>query len=143
MVCVSKYLDDNILTIDNVNNIDELKKKLYDLLNKSYNIELKKKINYNDIFIFNKDTNEYYENNKIITDKLNNFYYKILFNKCSICMKPAIKITGDCYYCNYKFCNIHRLPEYHQCISINECKLKSYEENYQKIISQKCVATQL
>ena len=140
MVFISKYLDDNILTFDNVNNIHELKKKLYDLLTKS---KPEKKYNYNDIFIFNKDTNEYCENNLIITDKLNCFYYKILFNKCSICMKPAIKITGDCYYCKYKFCNIHRLPEYHQCISLNECKLKSYEENYKKVISQKCVASQL
>ena len=38
MVFISKYLNDNILTIDNVNDIHELKKKLYDLLNKSYDI---------------------------------------------------------------------------------------------------------
>lgn len=153
MVFISKYLDNNILTIDNVNNIHELKIKLLILLKKFNNLEFKesseivslqeKKYNYSDIFIYNKDTNEHYENNKIITDTLNIFYYKILFNKCSICIKPAIKITGDCSYCKYKFCNIHRLPEYHQCISLNECKLKSYEENYKKVISQKCVATQL
>ena len=143
MVFISKYLNDNILTIDNVNDIHELKKKLYDLLNKSYDIELKKKFNYNDIFIFNKDTNDYCENNLIITDKLNNFYYKILFNKCSICMKQAVIITGDCSYCYYKFCNIHRLPEYHNCISIKDCRTKSYDENYKRVINQKCVATQL
>ena len=144
MVFISKYLDnDIILTLDNVNDVHELKKKLYDLLNKSYDIELKKKFNYNDIFIFNKDTNDYCENNLIITDKLNNFYYKILFNKCSICMKQAVNITGDCSYCNYKFCNIHRLPEYHNCISIKDCRTKSYDENYKRVIKQKCVATQL
>ena len=141
MVFISKYLDnDNILTIDNVNDIHELKKNLYDLLIKS---KPEKKYNYNDIFIFNKDTNEYCENNLIITDKLNNFYYKILFNKCSICMKQAVNITGDCSYCNYKFCNIHRLPEYHNCISIKDCRTKSYDENYKRVINQKCVATQL
>jgi len=141
MVFISKYLDnDNILTIDNVNDVHELKKNLYDLLIKS---KPEKKYNYNDIFIFNKDTNEYCENYLIITDKLNNFYYKILFNKCSICMKPAVIITGDCYYCNYKFCNIHRLPEYHNCISIKDCRTKSYDENYKRVINQKCVATQL
>lgn len=152
MVFISKYLDnDIILTLDNVNDVHELKKKLYDLLNKSkekknstiVESKLEKKYNYNDIFIFNKDTDEYCENNLIITDKLNNFYYKILFNKCSICMKPAVIITGDCSYCYYKFCNIHRLPEYHQCISMKDCKTKSYDENYQRVISQKCVATQL
>ena len=141
MVFISKYLDnDNILTFDNVNDIHELKKNLYDLLIKS---KLEKKYNYNDIFIFNKDTNEHCENNLTITDKLNNFYYKILFNKCSICMKQAANITGDCSYCNYKFCNIHRLPEYHNCISMKDCKTKSYDENYKRVINQKCVATQL
>jgi len=141
MVFISKYLDnDNILTIDNVNDVHELKKNLYDLLIKS---KPEKKYNYNDIFIFNKDTNEYCENNLIITDKLNNFYYKILFNKCSICMKQAVNITGDCSYCNYKFCNIHRLPEYHNCISIKDCRTKSYNENYKRVINQKCIATQL
>jgi hypothetical protein len=141
MVFISKYLDnDNILTINSVNDIHELKKKLYDLLSK---FKSEKKYNYNDIFIFNKDTNEYCENNSIITDKLNNFYYKILFNKCSICMKQAANITGDCSYCNYKFCNIHRLPEYHNCISIKDCRTKSYDENYKRVINQKCVATQL
>ena len=140
MVFISKYLDDNILTFDNVNDIHELKKNLYDLLIKS---KPEKKYNYNDIFIFNKDTNEYCENNLIITDKLNNFYYKILFNKCSICMKQAVNITGDCSYCNYKFCNIHRLPEYHNCISMKDCRTKSYDENYKRVINQKCVATQL
>jgi hypothetical protein len=141
MVFISKYLDnDNILTIDNVNDVHELKKNLYDLLIKS---KPEKKYNYNDIFIFNKDTNEYCENNLIITDKLNNFYYKILFNKCSICIKQAVNITGDCSYCNYKFCNIHRLPEYHNCISIKDCRTKSYDENYKRVINQKCVATQL
>jgi hypothetical protein len=148
MIFISKYLDDNILTIDNVNNIHELKIKLLISLKKINNSEFlggtqEKKYNYNDIFIFNKDTNEHYENNKIITDTLNNFYYKILFNKCNICMKQAVKITGDCSYCKYKFCNIHRLPEYHNCISMKDCRIKSYEENYQKVISQKCVATQL
>ena len=141
MVFISKYLDnDNILTIDNVNDVHELKKNLYDLLIKS---KPEKKYNYNDIFIFNKNTNEYCENNLIITDKLNNFYYKILFNKCSICMKQAVNITGDCSYCNYKFCNIHRLPEYHNCISIKDCRTKSYNENYKRVINQKCIATQL
>ena len=141
MVFISKYLDnDNILTIDNVNDVHELKKNLYDLLIKS---KPEKKYNYNDIFIFNKDTNEYCENNLIIIDNLNNFYYKILFNKCSICMKQAVNITGDCSYCNYKFCNIHRLPEYHNCISIKDCRTKSYDENYKRVINQKCVATQL
>ena len=69
--------------------------------------------------------------------------WEILFNKCSICMKQAVIITGDCSYCYYKFCNIHRLPEYHQCISMKDCRTKSYDENYQRVISQKCVATQL
>ena len=94
------------------------------------------------IFIFDfENTATYYENYfKITAEK---YYFKILTNKCAICLKKSTMITGDCKYCNCHYCNIHRLPESHCCIGLDKCKSDSFQDNYTKTISGKCVKAQI
>ena len=122
-----------IYTFNNIQNIFKLKKVLSE--------EIKKSIS--DIFIYNTQTpNIHCENNFKINDN-EQFYFKILSNKCAYCSKKAIMLTGDCIYCKCNYCNIHRLPEFHACPEIEKCKSDSFQENYTKTINGKCVKSQI
>jgi predicted nucleic acid binding AN1-type Zn finger protein len=72
-------------------------------------------------------------------------YYNILkhTNKCAICYKRAAPIIGDCSFCQSKFCAMHRLPESHTCVCINQCKQQQYESNRDTLMRNKCVASQI
>ena len=123
-----------IFTFENVKTIYELKK----------NLSEKIKMPIGEIFIYNTETpNLHYENSVNITEVMQTFYYKTISNRCSICAKKSTMITGDCIYCLCHYCNIHRLPEEHACPCLEKCKSASFQENYNRVISQKCVFEQI
>lgn len=132
---INNEQDKNITyKFENNKNIYELKKKLAEKI----------KIPIGDIFIYNIETpNLHYENFVNITEDMNTFYYKIISNRCSVCSKKSTMITGDCNYCLCHYCNIHRLPENHTCPCLEKCKLDSYQENYNRVINQRCVTEQI
>lgn len=56
----------------------------------------------------------------------------------SECKDKAVKIIGDCRYCQQKFCGKHRLPEAHSCQNLNNCRLESAAKNTAKLMGEKC-----
>ena len=136
MVEIISFPKDNvesaIYNITNINNIFDIKKYLSE----------KTKNHIGQIFIFDfENTTTYYESYvKITAEK---YYFKILSNKCAICLKKSTMITGDCKYCSCHYCNIHRLPESHCCVGLDKCKSDSFQDNYAKTISGKCVKSQI
>jgi len=65
---------------------------------------------------------------------------KCCFGECS---KRAVMITGDCRFCELKFCGAHRLPEDHACQSIDSCRQAAFDKNKNKLLNEKCVAHKL
>jgi predicted nucleic acid binding AN1-type Zn finger protein len=123
-----------IFTFENIKTIYELKK----------NLSEKIKMPIGEIFIYSTETpNLHYENSVNIYQDIQTFYYKTISNRCAICAKKSTMITGDCNYCACHYCNIHRLPENHACPCLDKCKTASFQENYNRVISQKCVIEQI
>ena len=62
-------------------------------------------------------------------------------NRCDEfnCNKKAHKLLGQCGYCNNYYCMKHRLPEQHNCINLQECKRKAFDDNKRYMKRQKCV----
>ena len=62
-------------------------------------------------------------------------------NKCDLddCLEKKSIIIGKCKWCNLHFCNIHRLPESHICIGINNCKKYAYSINETNLYNQKTI----
>jgi hypothetical protein len=136
MVEIISFPKDNIesiiYNITDISNIFDIKKYLSE----------KTQNPIGQIFIFDfENLTSHYENYvKITAEK---YYYKILTNKCSSCLKKSTMITGDCKYCSCHYCNIHRLPESHCCIGLDKCKSDSFQDNYAKTINGKCVKSQI
>ncbi|KAI8581194.1 hypothetical protein K450DRAFT_233568 [Umbelopsis ramanniana AG] len=59
------------------------------------------------------------------------------------CTDKAVKIVGDCRYCEAKFCGRHRLPEAHACVNLTNCKQVAHERNSIKLLSERCVASKV
>ncbi|KAH8557010.1 hypothetical protein BGW37DRAFT_475162 [Umbelopsis sp. PMI_123] len=59
------------------------------------------------------------------------------------CTDKAVKIVGDCRYCEAKFCARHRLPEAHACVNLTNCKQVAHERNSVKLLSERCVASKV
>ena len=36
------------------------------------------------------------------------------------CYDKILKLIGKCNYCQLSFCSIHRLPEKHNCVKLDE-----------------------
>jgi hypothetical protein len=53
------------------------------------------------------------------------------------CKGRSALIVGDCHYCHGHFCIYHRLPETHQCTSIEQCRLLYHQRNETKLMSEK------
>jgi hypothetical protein len=136
MVEIISFPKDNvesvIYNITDISNIFDIKKFLSE--------KTKKPIGQLFIFDFENPATYYKNYFKITAEK---YYFKILTNKCAICLKKSTMITGDCKYCNCHYCNIHRLPESHCCIGLDKCKSDSFQENYHKTINGKCVKSQI
>ncbi|KAK9767988.1 60S ribosomal protein L40A [Basidiobolus ranarum] len=66
-------------------------------------------------------------------------------SKCSAsgCSDRAIRIIGECRYCNHKFCGRHRIPEAHACANLTTCKQASFERYADRLLSEKCVASKV
>ncbi|KAF2704157.1 hypothetical protein K504DRAFT_390863 [Pleomassaria siparia CBS 279.74] len=62
--------------------------------------------------------------------------------KCSFkeCVRAAQRITGDCSFCDGKFCGSHRLLEDHRCEGLEDCKKESHERNAERLNSERTVA---
>lgn len=112
--------------------------ELKSIISKNLNIE------FDSIFLYNADEDierrKIYQNTDEI-DKIQEILYKILKNSCNVCGSKATLITGDCNYCKCKYCNIHRLPESHKCACMNDIKKGSYNDNLNRVMNGKCVAT--
>ncbi|ORX97774.1 hypothetical protein K493DRAFT_313932 [Basidiobolus meristosporus CBS 931.73] len=65
--------------------------------------------------------------------------------KCSVpnCHDRAVRIIGECRYCEHKFCGKHRLPEAHVCPNLTTCKQNSFERYADRLLSEKCVASKV
>tara|TARA_B100001057_G_C22006532_1_gene628125 strand:+ start:194 stop:448 length:255 start_codon:yes stop_codon:yes gene_type:complete len=63
-------------------------------------------------------------------------------NRCGFrdCNKKCALLIGDCRYCNFKFCEMHRLPEVHNCSNIEDCRQQHFMKNQNKLMTEKCVA---
>jgi predicted nucleic acid binding AN1-type Zn finger protein len=44
--------------------------------------------------------------------------------KCEFidCKTKVLYIIGECKYCKFSFCGAHRLPEFHNCIKLDDYK---------------------
>jgi predicted nucleic acid binding AN1-type Zn finger protein len=56
------------------------------------------------------------------------------------CSDRAVKIIGDCRYCNQKFCGKHRLPEAHGCSNMDSCREIAAGRNAEKLMGERCVS---
>ena len=85
------------------------------------------------------------EDSSVWDIQLSVVYYNMLKhkNKCAVCYKRAAPLIGDCGFCQSKFCAMHRLPESHTCVGINQCKQQQYELNRDTLMRNKCVASQI
>ncbi|KAH3766007.1 ubiquitinfusion protein [Pelomyxa schiedti] len=65
--------------------------------------------------------------------------------KCTIpeCKKRAVLLVGDCKYCSGHFCPEHRLPEDHTCTGMDTCRAVHFNKNKDKLMSEKCVSSQV
>ena len=105
-------------------------------------IATQKKLPIDEIHILKDITgNDCYDNNDNITES--SVVLKLVKNRCQVCLKKSASIVGDCKYCNCKYCLTHRLPETHKCPCLTDCKKESFDKNYNTVISQKCVASQI
>lgn len=69
-------------------------------------------------------------------------YSKNQKNRCTICNKK-IGILGFSCRCNGNFCTLHRLPEQHNCCSLEEIKKESLEilsKNNYKVTADKLIS---
>ena len=59
---------------------------------------------------------------------------KCCYNKCKNKIEPIMIMTGKnkCSKCNFVFCNVHRIPEVHNCIQKKEFTKEELEKNIQK-----------
>ncbi|KAI9096212.1 hypothetical protein DFS34DRAFT_570606, partial [Phlyctochytrium arcticum] len=63
---------------------------------------------------------------------------------CSLsCGAPAVKIVGDCRWCQSKFCAKHRLPEAHQCPGMEGCKKYAVGHLEKRLLGEKCVGSKV
>ena len=97
-----------------------------------------------DVFLYteNNSSARIYQNKEYI-ENIYEIFYKKLKNSCNVCAAKATIITGDCSYCKCKYCNAHRLPETHKCACIHDVKHESFNDNYTRVMSGKCVAAQI
>jgi hypothetical protein len=93
------------------------------------------------------NNSSYFDNSMLIINTnyyINNSIYFInTKSKCATCGAKYAKIIGDCKFCKCKFCLNHRLPETHNCINMNICKNKAFNNNSNKVMSEKCVASKI
>lgn len=54
------------------------------------------------------------------------------------CKDKISMIVGKCNYCEKVFCLLHRLPESHNCIYIENLKNDKMKENTDKLLNNKC-----
>ncbi|KAI9488723.1 hypothetical protein BDB00DRAFT_963364 [Zychaea mexicana] len=59
------------------------------------------------------------------------------------CTDKAVKIIGECRYCESKYCGRHRLPEAHACDNITSCRQDAYDKNTSKLLRERCVANKV
>ena len=97
-----------------------------------------------DVFLYTgSDSSARIYHNKEYIENIDEIFYKKLKNSCNVCAAKATIITGDCCYCKCKYCNAHRLPETHKCACIHAVKHESFNDNYTRVMSGKCVAAQI
>lgn len=62
-----------------------------------------------------------------------------MVTKCDFkdCQNRAAKIIGDCKACKQKWCLNHRLPEDHNCAQLDAIRQKSFEQNMNKLMTEK------
>ncbi|KAL1924936.1 uncharacterized protein VTP21DRAFT_4590 [Calcarisporiella thermophila] len=67
------------------------------------------------------------------------------FRRCAFegCSSRAMKLVGDCRYCEHSFCGKHRIPEMHSCANLTSCRQDAHARNSSKLISEKCVASKV
>ncbi|ORX93624.1 AN1 zinc finger protein [Basidiobolus meristosporus CBS 931.73] len=65
--------------------------------------------------------------------------------RCTVpnCSSRAIRIVGECRYCENKFCGQHRIPETHACPNLITCKQNSFRIYADRLLSEKCVASKV
>ncbi|KAJ3321271.1 hypothetical protein HDV06_004496 [Boothiomyces sp. JEL0866] len=59
------------------------------------------------------------------------------------CTDRAVKIVGDCRYCEKKYCSKHRLPEAHQCENIISCRQESASKLSAKLLGEKTIGSKV
>jgi predicted nucleic acid binding AN1-type Zn finger protein len=60
---------------------------------------------------------------------------KKLIPRCFTCkekVNPTIAMIGKCKFCEYIYCNTHRLPESHSCINQRTCNQEAFDINSKK-----------
>ncbi|GJJ12069.1 hypothetical protein Clacol_006310 [Clathrus columnatus] len=59
------------------------------------------------------------------------------------CNNAALRIVGDCAHCHSSFCATHRLPEYHACLKLAECRQEAFQRNKGRLESERTVAAKI
>ncbi|EMR11612.1 ubiquitin-60S ribosomal protein L40 [Pneumocystis murina B123] len=59
------------------------------------------------------------------------------------CSASAVRIVGDCNFCDGHFCGRHRQLENHACTGLQECRQQSHERNRTKLQKEQCVASKV
>ncbi len=62
--------------------------------------------------------------------------------KCDYCNKEISRMPYKCKYCGGRFCSDHRLPENHDCSSVNKNKKWFTEKKAKKEISASEIASE-
>ena len=66
-------------------------------------------------------------------------------NRCCIfnCNGRVVKIIGNCRWCSSNYCQMHRLPEDHECSGLVDCKKQLFEKNAIQLEKNKCIASKV
>ncbi|KDQ60718.1 hypothetical protein JAAARDRAFT_31692 [Jaapia argillacea MUCL 33604] len=59
------------------------------------------------------------------------------------CNSAALRIVGSCPHCRSDFCGSHRLPEYHNCTNLQDCRQQAFDRNKAKLESERTVASKM
>ncbi|KAM0754995.1 hypothetical protein T439DRAFT_322057 [Meredithblackwellia eburnea MCA 4105] len=59
------------------------------------------------------------------------------------CSQPALRIVGDCSFCQASFCGRHRLPEDHACPNLSSCRQEAFDRNKTKLEGEQTVGQKI
>lgn len=78
------------------------------------------------------------ENQKIML-KENRKKIKCKFNNCRLKSNKEY----NCNYCRNEYCKLHKMPEIHECVNINQCISDAVNKNSDKLKKTKILKNKI